>query len=76
MAVEKPIFVTMEPLTVNLQSEGRGKFLHVGIGYLAGPSYRAVEHTLGRASLAVLAVIVLIAFLLYLRRRRRAPADR
>lgn len=50
--------------------------LHVGIGYLAGPSYRAVEHTLGRASLAVLAVIVLIAFLLYLRRRRRAPVDR
>jgi len=31
VAVEKPIFVTLEPLTVNLQSEGRGKFLHVGI---------------------------------------------
>jgi flagellar FliL protein len=31
VAPEKPIFVTLEPLTVNLQSEGRGKFLHVGI---------------------------------------------
>jgi flagellar protein FliL len=28
---EKPIFVTLEPLTVNLQGEGRGKFLHMGI---------------------------------------------
>ncbi|KLN52246.1 flagellar basal body-associated protein FliL [Variovorax paradoxus] len=28
---EKPIFVTLEPLTVNVQSEGRGRFLHVGI---------------------------------------------
>ena len=31
-APEKPIFVTLEPLTVNLQGgEGRGKFLHVGM---------------------------------------------
>jgi flagellar FliL protein len=30
-APEKPIFVTLEPLTVNLQGEGRGKFLHIGI---------------------------------------------
>ena len=30
-APEKPIFVTLEPFTVNLQSEGRSKFLHVGI---------------------------------------------
>ncbi|MDM0104355.1 flagellar basal body-associated protein FliL [Variovorax sp. J22R24] len=28
---EKPIFVTLEPLTVNLQGEGRGKFLHIGM---------------------------------------------
>jgi flagellar FliL protein len=28
---EKPIFVTLEPLTVNMQSEGRGRFLHVGM---------------------------------------------
>ena len=28
---EKPIFVTLEPLTVNVQSEGRGRFLHVGM---------------------------------------------
>ncbi|MBO9515993.1 MAG: flagellar basal body-associated protein FliL [Variovorax sp.] len=27
---EKPIFVTLEPLTVNLQAEGR-KFLHIGM---------------------------------------------
>jgi len=28
---EKPIFITLEPITVNLQSEGRSKFLHVGM---------------------------------------------
>jgi flagellar protein FliL len=28
---EKPIFVALEPFTVNLQSEGRARFLHVGI---------------------------------------------
>ena len=28
---EKPIFVTLEPMTVNLQGEGRAKFLHVGM---------------------------------------------
>jgi flagellar protein FliL len=27
----KPIFVTLEPLTVNLQSEGKPRFLHLGI---------------------------------------------
>jgi len=27
----KPIFVTLEPLTVNVQSEGRGRFLHIGM---------------------------------------------
>jgi flagellar FliL protein len=30
-APEKPIFVTLEPLTVNVQSEGRSRFLHVGM---------------------------------------------
>lgn len=29
--VEKPIFVPMEPITVNVQSEGRARFLHVGL---------------------------------------------
>src|SRR5690349_1411209 len=28
---EKPIFVALEPFTVNLQGEGRAKFLHVGM---------------------------------------------
>jgi flagellar FliL protein len=28
---EKPIFLTLEPLTVNLQSEGRGRFLQIGM---------------------------------------------
>ncbi|RZL96452.1 MAG: flagellar basal body-associated protein FliL [Variovorax sp.] len=28
---QKPIFITLEPLTVNLQSDGRGRFLHVGV---------------------------------------------
>ena len=29
--VEKPIFVALEPITVNLQGEGRSRFLHVGM---------------------------------------------
>ena len=29
--VAKPIFVSLEPLTVNLQSEGKSRFLHVGL---------------------------------------------
>lgn len=28
---EKPIFLALEPFTVNLQSEGRPRFLHVGV---------------------------------------------
>ncbi|SFM65646.1 flagellar FliL protein [Variovorax sp. OV329] len=28
---EKPIFLNLEPITVNLQTEGRPRFLHVGI---------------------------------------------
>lgn len=28
---DKPIFVTLEPLTVNMQTEGRSRFLHVGM---------------------------------------------
>lgn len=28
---EKPIFVPLEPLTVNLQSDGKKRFLHLGI---------------------------------------------
>jgi flagellar FliL protein len=28
---EKPIFVTLEPLTVNVRGDGRPRFLHVGI---------------------------------------------
>lgn len=30
-ALPKPIFVTLEPLTVNVQSEGRSRFLHIGM---------------------------------------------
>jgi membrane protein DedA with SNARE-associated domain len=48
--------------------------VHVGIGYLAGPSYRAVEHTVGRASLGVLVVVVAVAVFVAVRRRRRTPA--
>lgn len=28
---EKPIFLALEPFTVNLKSEGRARFLHVGV---------------------------------------------
>jgi flagellar FliL protein len=30
-AAQKPIFVTLEPVTVNLQSDGRGRFLNLGL---------------------------------------------
>ncbi|MQQ99448.1 flagellar basal body-associated FliL family protein [Glaciimonas soli] len=30
-ALEAPIFVTLEPFTVNLQQQGRDRFLHVGL---------------------------------------------
>ncbi|MFM9924766.1 flagellar basal body-associated protein FliL [Variovorax sp. H27-G14] len=30
-APEKPIFLTLEPITVNLQSEGRARFLQIGM---------------------------------------------
>lgn len=29
--VEVPIFIALEPFTVNLQSEGRPRFLHIGV---------------------------------------------
>ena len=29
--IDKPIFVALEPITVNLQAEGRNRFLHVGM---------------------------------------------
>lgn len=29
--VETPIFIALEPFTVNLQSEGRPRFLHIGV---------------------------------------------
>ncbi|MBS0339478.1 MAG: flagellar basal body-associated FliL family protein [Proteobacteria bacterium] len=31
VVVEKPIFVALEPITVNVQGEGRNRFLHVGM---------------------------------------------
>jgi membrane-associated protein len=49
--------------------------VHVGIGYLAGNSYEAVEHYVGRASWVVLGLVVLVAVVLVLRRRNRAPVD-
>ena len=44
--------------------------VHVGIGYLAGDSYRAVERQLGRASLVVLLVLLAGGLALYLLHRR------
>lgn len=50
--------------------------LHVGIGYVAGPSYQAVEHVLGRASLVLLAVIAVAAVAFhFVRKRRRESVD-
>jgi len=31
VADEVPIFIALEPFTVNLQSEGRPRFLHIGV---------------------------------------------
>jgi membrane-associated protein len=49
--------------------------VHVGIGYLAGNSYQAVEHVLGRASWGLLGVIAVVVVLLVVRRKRRAPIE-
>jgi membrane protein DedA with SNARE-associated domain len=46
--------------------------LHIGIGYIAGPSYEAVEHTVGRASLVIVAVVAVAITVVHFRRRRRA----
>ena len=34
--VETPIFIALEPFTVNLQSEGRPRFLHIGVTLKVG----------------------------------------
>jgi membrane protein DedA with SNARE-associated domain len=49
--------------------------LHVGIGYLAGNSYHAVENVVGRASWVVLALIVIAGVFVVVRRRLRTPAE-
>ena len=41
------------------------------LGYFAGNSYTAVEHTLGRTSAALLAVLVVAGLLVWHRQRRR-----
>jgi len=45
---------------------------HVTLGYLAGRSWRALATLLGSASVAVLAIIALGAFIVYMRRRHQA----
>ena len=51
--------------------------LHVGLGYLAGDSYRVVERYLGRASAGALILVaaVAVAVIVVRRRRRRAAAE-
>jgi membrane protein DedA with SNARE-associated domain len=49
--------------------------LHVGIGYLAGPSYHVVEKVIGKASWGVLGLVVATAVFFVIRRRLRAPVD-
>jgi membrane protein DedA with SNARE-associated domain len=48
--------------------------LHVGIGYVAGDSYRAVERQVGRASWIVLLVVLVAGVVLYVLRRRGEEA--
>ena len=45
--------------------------VHVGIGYIAGDSYRAVERQVGRASWILLLTVVVGVVLVYVARRRR-----
>jgi membrane protein DedA with SNARE-associated domain len=49
--------------------------LHVGLGYLAGPSYHVVEKVVGKASFGVLALVVAVAVFLVIRRRLRTPTS-
>ena len=49
--------------------------LHVGIGYLAGPSYHVVEQVIGKASWVVLGLVFVLAVLLVVRRKLRSPVD-
>jgi membrane protein DedA with SNARE-associated domain len=49
--------------------------LHVGIGYLAGPSYHVVENVIGKASWGVLGLVVATAVFFVIRRRLRTPVD-
>ena len=45
------------------------------IGYIAGNSYQAVEHVLGRASWVLLGLIVVGAVFVVVRRKRRTPIE-
>jgi membrane protein DedA with SNARE-associated domain len=45
--------------------------LHVGIGYVAGDSYRRVERQIGRASWILLGLVLVAGILLYVLRHRR-----
>ena len=49
--------------------------VHVGIGYIAGNSYQAVEHVLGRASWVLLGLIVVGAVFVVARRKRQTPIE-
>jgi len=49
--------------------------LHVGIGYIAGDSYRAVERQVGRASWVLLLTLVVGGALLWIARRRRRSSE-
>jgi membrane protein DedA with SNARE-associated domain len=44
---------------------------HVGIGYVAGPSYQKIEGFLGRAGLVLLGVVALVVVVVVVVRRRR-----
>ncbi len=45
--------------------------LHVGIGYVAGPSYKAVERVIGPIGLSLFAVVVVVALVVRQVRKRQ-----
>jgi membrane protein DedA with SNARE-associated domain len=49
--------------------------MHVGIGYIAGDSYHAVERQAGRVSWLLLLTVLLGALLIYVGRRRRRSSE-
>jgi membrane protein DedA with SNARE-associated domain len=58
-------------LVWNVSSAAVWGTFHVGIGYVAGPSYQKIEQFLGRAGLVLAGVVALVIVVVVVVRRRR-----